>query len=42
MTDRHPAKPFVPVAQRGSGAIVDARGYWFGYWFTSGVPTAMS
>ncbi|MDN3521370.1 hypothetical protein [Halomonas ramblicola] len=42
MTDRHPAKPFAPVAQRGNGAICGANGYWFGYWFTTGVPTAMS
>lgn len=44
---RHPA-PRCPNAARGvvtagrGEALVTGRRYWFGYWFSTGVPVAMS
>lgn len=46
MTRQCPANPASLAARRGVEAVAGQgmarRGYWFGYWFTPGVPVAMS
>lgn len=48
MTPPRPSAPRCPNAARGvmaagrGGAVVADRRYWFGYWFSTGVPVAMS
>lgn len=41
MTMIHRAKPTCRDACIGAGRV-GMRGYWYGYWFTPGVPVAMS
>ncbi len=41
MTMTHRARPAFHVARNGSEAFAVC-GYWSGYWFTPGVPVAMS
>lgn len=39
-----PVHPIAFDAHRGAvaGEMGKGRGYWFGYWFSTGVPAAMS